>query len=150
MAMIPTYPGQNRTASQNYDEMRFRENFRSMPAKAHIEIIPCKVCGDRSSGIHYGIITCEGCKVRFKKIHFLYLDFSGVLSQDWDSFSYLGVFMHSGQLNHFVGIFPSITAKQRSISMSPQWQLCRWSHQPQPMPTLSTEEVSFAWHESWW
>ena len=78
MAMIPTYPGQNRTASQNYDEMRFRENFRSMPAKAHIEIIPCKVCGDRSSGIHYGIITCEGCKVRFKKKNtfFLYLDFS--------------------------------------------------------------------------
>ena len=65
MSMIPSYPGQNRTASQNYDEMRFRENFRSMPAKAHIEIIPCKVCGDRSSGIHYGIITCEGCKVRF-------------------------------------------------------------------------------------
>ena len=25
--------------------------------------IPCKVCGDRSSGIHYGRITCEGCKV---------------------------------------------------------------------------------------
>ena len=75
MAMIPTYPGQNRTASQNYDEMRFRENFRSMPAKAHIEIIPCKVCGDRSSGIHYGIITCEGCKVRFKKIHFFALGF---------------------------------------------------------------------------
>ena len=69
--MIPSYPGQNRTASQNYDEMRFRENFRSMPAKAHIEIIPCKVCGDRSSGIHYGIITCEGCKVRYYIIRYL-------------------------------------------------------------------------------
>ena len=69
--MIPPYPSQSRAGSQNYDEMRFRENFRSMPAKAHIEIIPCKVCGDRSSGIHYGIITCEGCKVRNYSCQFL-------------------------------------------------------------------------------
>ena len=26
--------------------------------------IACKICGDRSSGVHYGIISCEGCKVR--------------------------------------------------------------------------------------
>ncbi|VDM38522.1 unnamed protein product [Toxocara canis] len=32
---------------------------------AQIEVIPCKVCGDKSSGVHYGVITCEGCKVRF-------------------------------------------------------------------------------------
>ena len=26
----------------------------------------CKVCGDVSTGLHYGVETCEGCKVIFK------------------------------------------------------------------------------------
>ena len=25
---------------------------------------PCRVCGNKASGFHYGVNTCEGCKVR--------------------------------------------------------------------------------------
>lgn len=35
-------------------------------------VIPCAVCGDKASGMHYRVHACEGCKVR-ENNRFLFL-----------------------------------------------------------------------------
>ena len=31
---------------------------------------PCRVCGEKASGLHYGVNTCEACKVRNHNIFY--------------------------------------------------------------------------------
>ena len=40
--------------------------FLAVPRKTK-KTIGCKVCGDKSSGINYGVITCQPCNDFFKR-----------------------------------------------------------------------------------
>ncbi|XP_067940953.1 vitamin D3 receptor B-like [Watersipora subatra] len=52
------------------------------PAKKAKLLPPCRVCGNSSSGLHYGVNTCEACKGFFRRSHHRGDNFQCVYNDD--------------------------------------------------------------------
>jgi hypothetical protein len=65
--LIDTNNDQIKTNLSNENNLSINKNLNDSSSPVQRVYKPCVVCGDKSSGYHYGVSSCEGCKVNFLK-----------------------------------------------------------------------------------
>lgn len=49
---------------QSYSQPKKKKpEYPYVPKGAPLQLPPCRICGGKASGIHYGVNSCEACKV---------------------------------------------------------------------------------------
>jgi hypothetical protein len=59
---------QEQEVSQSSDnpepvKQKRKKRDKYIPDAVPLELPPCRICGKKASGNHYGVISCEACKV---------------------------------------------------------------------------------------